>query len=197
MSIPAFSATIAGISLFISIFTLWKNRKRIEVYFDDIRFIEKNVVTLRNPSGETDTFDSGYKCSIKVINLSPNDIAYFDLRAFPTESNINFYLLTQKSLHPAFKDSRIYEVHNEGKSIIELEIPEKNHGLFKGNSFTHFDIFITDSGSSTFSDDIALSFKVPKKAFIKDPYAVTKRNKYKVHGIVYKINDPESQEKHK
>ncbi|HFL0606100.1 TPA: hypothetical protein ACGX6L_002179 [Listeria monocytogenes] len=194
MNLEIISISIAVLSFVTSIWVIYKNRKRIEVYFDsNIRRIEENVLKLINNDGQTNNYGSGYLCSIKILNPSPNDIAYFDLRAFPTETNINSYLLTAKSLHPEFKEARVYEVYNNEQNMYELEIPEKNHGIIKANSFTHFDIFIHDKKGNEITNEITLSFKIPKKALFKDPYAVTARKKYKYYGIKYNVSNPENQ----
>ncbi|EAC2288968.1 hypothetical protein FRG77_08110 [Listeria monocytogenes] len=194
MTLEIISLTFAAISLGTSIWITFINRKRIKVYFDNnIRIIDGNVLTLINNDGQTDNYGPGYLCSIKILNPSPNDIAYFDLRAFPTETNINSYLLTAKSLHPEFKQARVYEVYSNEQSINELEIPEKNHGIIKANSFTHFDIFIANTKGNEITSEVAISFKVPKIAFFRDPYAVTERKKFKFYGIKYNVNGPKNQ----
>lgn len=194
MNLEIISISLAAVSLGISIWVLFKNRKRIEVYFDSvIELTDTDQIRLLNPDGTDSSYGAGFLCSLKILNPSPNDIAYFDLRAFPTETNINSYLLTTKSLNPEFKQARVYNVYNNEQTMIELEIPKKNHGVLKANSFTHFDIFIHDIAGNEITNEITLSFKIAKKALFKDPYAVTARKKYKYYGIQYNVRNPENQ----
>ncbi|EFD89934.1 predicted protein [Listeria monocytogenes FSL J2-071] len=195
MILEIISITLAAVSLGTSIWIIFINRKRIEVYFDsNIKTIDENVLTLINNDGQINSYGPGYLCSIKILNPSPNDIAYFDLRAFPTETNINSYLLTVKSLHPEFKNAKVYQVYNNEQTLIELEIPEKNHGIIKANSFTHFDIFIANTKENEITNEVTISFKIPKKTFFKDPYAVTERKKYKFYGVKYNVSGSENLE---
>lgn len=83
-------------SLIISLYTLWKNRKHLDVYWDDniLRTKPHSIVAIHN--GEPGFYENSYLTRLSVINTSPNDIAFFDLRAFNPNTNINFPLVTKK-----------------------------------------------------------------------------------------------------
>ena len=65
-----------------------------------------------------------------------------------------------------------------------VEIPEKNYGIFKAKSFTR--IYLLVIRNEIESDTINISFKIPKRSIlIKDKFAVTNRKKYRFYGISY------------
>lgn len=182
----AISMLISFISLGISIFTLWKNRKRLTVYFPEkLEVVPDNCLFLVTGQSEVSSYGEGFLITLEIVNPSPNDIAFFDLRVFNPSNNQNHYLLTRKTLLPKFKSSYIGLITFNNN--FELTIPEANYGIFKSNSFTRIDIFIMVSHN--ISDQLNLSFKVAKNSLFKDKFAITNRKKYKKYSKDFDLSN--------
>lgn len=147
-------------SLMISIYTLWKNRKHLDVYWSDniLQTDSHSVVAIKE--SESGFYENSYLAKLSVVNTSPNDIAFFDLRAFDPDTNINFPLVTKKTFDYNKEDTQIFQTIN-GK-YTRLNIPDKNSGVFKANSFTQFDLIICIPESSKKLKNINISFKIAK-----------------------------------
>ncbi|EDN9114273.1 hypothetical protein GWY05_06870 [Listeria monocytogenes] len=179
--------SLSSIAVLISAFTLFKNRKNLTVDIcKNLEVITDGQIELINPTEEINSYGAGFLYQVQVVNPSPNDIAYFDIRAFSPDNNQNTYLLTRKSLAPSVKDAKVFK--REGSEIFELEIPDKNHGIFKANSYTYLDIFILPQ--EHIKNNIIVSFKIAKSAILRDAFAVTKRKRYKFYSTKFDLSDP-------
>ena len=180
-----FALILSVVSVYISLYTLYKNRKIITVTWGNLRPVSSGQVYIYSNDGRCETYGQGFLLTIDIVNPSPSDIAFFDLRAFDSKTNINTYLLTRKALLPLYKDSKIY--CSDEKISFELDIPEKQYGVLKANSFSKFDIFIMPN--EYIENSINISFKVATSSWFKrDMFAVTNRKKYKFYGRSYDIS---------
>ena len=69
----------------------------------------------------------------------------------------------------------------------QLDIPDKQYGVLKANSFSKFDIFIMPN--ENIEKSINISFKIATSSWFKrDVFAVTNRKKYKFYGRSYDIS---------
>lgn len=137
---------------------------------------------------------SGY---VAIVNSSPVDLSFFDLRAFDPKTNENFAIVTRKTLPYDLTDNAL--VLDNGIIQHNVDLPPAKYGILKANSFTYLDIIIYEAPHlCEFGNMVCVSFKVPKKTFFKkDPYAVTKRRKFEFHGIAYDITGWEKCEPYK
>ncbi|MBS0978706.1 hypothetical protein [Levilactobacillus brevis] len=185
---------IALLSFAISIYTLWKNRKSLlvewekNIYESDIG----SVFSMKNDSNiDTNsingTYEYPYVTNISVVNPSPNDIGFFDLRAFNTKTNIDLPLVTCKTFEVGHDSDKIYQII--GNQYAELDIPDRKYGVFKANSFTRFDlVVILPTDKNIDLDHIVISLKVTKRGLFKDPFALSKRKKFKYYGMNYNVS---------
>ena len=159
----------------------WSNDAEV-VKASDISIVYKDMVTTPGINGFIITID--------IINSSPNDIAYFDLRAFNPDNNINIYLMTRKSLEVPFNDGAIYKKNYLNEKHL-LEPPEKNYGLLKANSFNKFDLFFGPRDNDAHDlKRVNISIKIAKKTFFnKDPFSTTNRKKFKFFGYSYDVSN--------
>lgn len=175
---------IAFLSLIISFLTFRKTSTKITHSFNkNIQFETKDSISI---SQEEKIEILGTDCFItqlSIVNTTPFDISYFDLRAFDPETNLNCYLATKNSLG-AYKDIQLF--HHTLDDVLVLEIPKKNYGILKAKSFTRLDLIIMNKTENT--KKINVSFRIPKKNFIfSDYYSVTNRSKFKTFGISYDL----------
>lgn len=171
------SLLISLASFSFSVYVMYKSRKKVTVtWSEDLRVLSDGKVFIHSCDGNHGAYGPGLLLTIDIVNPSPSDIAYFDLRAFDAKANRNTYLLTRKALHPQHKDSRIY--CDNGNYEFELDIPEKQYGILKANSFTKFDIFIIPN--EHIGDTLTINFKIAVNSyFSRDRFSVTNRKKYK------------------
>lgn len=175
---------IAFLSLVVSFLTFKKTSTKITHSFNkNIQFENKNNISI---SQEEKLAILGADCFItklSIVNTTPFDISYFDLRAFDPETNLNCYLATENSLG-AYKGIQLF--HHTLDDILVLEIPKKNYGVLKAKSFTRLDLIVMKKTENT--KKINISFRIPKKNFIfNDYYSVTNRSKFKTFGISYDL----------
>ena len=180
---------ISFISLIISILVACSNRKTLQVEINkNLEIVRGGEIFMLDDDEIPESYGNGLLTTIEVVNPSPKDIAFFDLRAFYPETNLNVHLLTKRTIFDKFRDKpcwRAIESQNGEVNLMELIIPETNYGIFKANSFTRFHIVVFPN---TDTKKLNLSFKVAIKARIKDKFAVTGRKKFKFYGVSYDIN---------
>lgn len=128
-------------ALTISVYTLWKGRKHLSFTFQkDISILPFKSIFCFDKDGNKLTYDICLMTSISIVNPSSSDIGYFDLRVFDTNTNINLNFLTSRTLPPDLDDKRVFYQATEG--LRQLDIPTRNFGTFKSNSFSRMDIVI-------------------------------------------------------
>lgn len=182
-------------SLIISLYTLWKNRKHLDVYWDDniLRTKPHSIVAIHN--GEPGFYENSYLTRLSVINTSPNNIAFFDLHAFDPNTNINFPLVTKKTFDYKKENTKIFQIIND--NYAKLDVPEKNSGVFKANSFTQFDLIVCVPKDLKNKININISFKIAAHNHLsyKDPFSTT-RKKFKWFGKSYSSTFCKSNQRH-
>lgn len=181
---------ISFLSLIVSLVVAWSNRKTLQVEISKtLDVIEGGSVFLINDEGIPEPYGDGVFTTIEVVNPSPKDIAFFDLRAFYPETNVNIHLLTKRTMLDKYRDKTLWraiELEKGNVNLMELVIPDTNYGIFKANSFTRFHIVMFPDPDAS---KLFLSFKVAIRAkFFKDPFAVTGRKKFKHYGVAYDIS---------
>lgn len=172
-------------ALIVSIIVAWKNRKSLHVEISDL--IPSRDVFLIGSDGDPLPYSDCVIATIEIVNPSPRDIAFFDLRAFYPE-NLNADFLTRRAILYKNRDNPVMQIENfngRDNRLRELIIPYTNYGIFKSNSFTRFHIVMFPDPDA---EKILLSFKVAMKARIKDQFAVTGRKKFRFFGKRYNIS---------
>lgn len=179
-------------ALLISLYTLWKHRKRVSVdWGKNIEEAEIGSVFSANNGQVNGTYEYAYIATLSIINSSPNDIGFFDLRAFNPKTNINLALVTKRTF-PMFQEkSKVFHILDKNNSnYAELDIPSRKFGILKANSFNRFDLIVVLPITKDIDlDTISISFKISKSAsfFKRDSFALTKRKKYAFFGINYHV----------
>jgi len=153
--------------------------------YKELEVVEGGSVFIINDNGRPEPYGDALLTKIEIVNPSPRDIAFFDLRCFYPETNMNVSLLTRRTMLDDLRDKNLLRAVENKKGdvdLAELIIPEKNYGVLKSGSFTKFDILMFPK---TDAKEVFLSFKVAKKSIIKDPFAVTGRKRFKHYGVAY------------
>lgn len=176
------------IALIVSIVVAWSNRKTLQVEIQDLRFVKSGTVFFYNNEEIPQPYNDGLLVVIEVVNPSPKDIAFFDLRAFYPQTNMNMDLLTKRTISDEYRDKTLWHlIKTSTKEVrqMELLVPDTNYGVFKSNSFTRFHIIIFPDEDA---NELLLSFKVAIKTRRKrDIFAVTGRKIFKMYGKSYNI----------
>ncbi|WP_298785623.1 hypothetical protein [uncultured Marinococcus sp.] len=184
------SVGIALVSLVISGIVAWTNKKTLVVEISkNAEVIKPQHIMIMEEDGPL-PYGSALKARLEIVNPSNKDIAFFDMRAFDPQTNINGDLLTRRAVYHDHREKPIYEViptSNESTRLTELYIPDKNHGIIKSNSFIILDLVMFPR-----EDQKELGFSVKfsmRKPWTKpkDRFAVTKRKKFHYEGIVYHL----------
>jgi hypothetical protein len=182
-------------SLAISFITLYRQRKHIDVTWDP------NVIVL-NPKTDITVLNEPYPANssiaffttLKIVNSSRCDMAFFDLRAFNPLTNENHYTLTKRTIIPHLKDLPILVSpsslnKNDNGPKFFITIPDRNSGTLKAGSFTQIDILIYVNQNIKLNKNIMISFKITDTSlFRRSPYSNTNRKKYKTFDHNYCID---------
>lgn len=187
------SAIIASISLIISLYTLYKNRTRIDVNWDkNIREDPIDAVFLLK-DGKKTPLNCAYSAHVDIVNPSPRDIGFFGLSAFNPATNQSLYLLTKKTVGFGYEDAVAVRRDPTGRET-RLDIPESNAGILKANSITKLDLVVVLAGDEHDVDNlakldtIAMRFYIPKYVLLnRDPYSKGTFRKYWYKGMLYSI----------
>lgn len=178
------------IALIISFTVAWGNRKTLHVDISkNLEVAADGEVFFINEEGVTAPYGPCLIANIEVVNPSPKDIAFFDLRAFYPDINMNLPLLTKRTIGDHHKNRilwRTIKTSTADFSLMEQVLPDMNYGIFKANSFTRFHIVMFPNEEAS---DLFLSFKVAIKAKIKDKFAVTGRKKFRFYRKKYNISN--------
>ncbi|MFK8248074.1 hypothetical protein ACI78P_01570 [Leuconostoc mesenteroides] len=173
-------------ALTISVYTLWKGRKHLSFTFQkDISILPFKSIFCFDKDGNKLTYDICLMTSISIVNPSSSDIGYFDLRVFDTNTNINLNFLTSRTLPPDLDDKRVFYQATEG--LRQLDIPTRNFGTFKSNSFSRMDIVIIIPDNLD-TNSISIDIKYPKVQLFRskrDPFAISNRKVFAHQGIHY------------
>lgn len=189
MTLKIVPLIISFIALVVSIAVALSNRKSLQVeIYKNLEVVNEGSIFFIDDDGTPQPYGKGLITTVEVVNPSPKDIAFFDIRAFYPETNMNLHLLTKRTILNNHRDKTIWrsiEAPDGNVNLMELIIPDTNYGIFKANSFTRFHIVMFPESDAK---KMSLSFKVAMKAKAKDPFAVTGRKKFRFYGVEYDIN---------
>ncbi|WP_294167009.1 hypothetical protein [uncultured Clostridium sp.] len=153
------SILISISSLSITLLNLYINRKRLDVVIEDsldkIDDIYTNYFEYQNQDPSLN-FGNGKVCFIKVVNSSPKDIAFFDLRVVDLDSMKPLFFLSSAVLELTnLTNEKIF--YGSDNVMAKVNIPYSTYGIFKSNSFTRLDIPFYPTETTT---KVLVSFKV-------------------------------------
>lgn len=175
--LPIITVTVSFSSLLISLITLHSNRKRLDVEIennlDDISDIYFNILNFTNSSSDLN-FGNGKVCFLKIVNPSPKDIAFFDLRLIDLRANKPIFFLTNALLELTnYTNKKLF--YNSKGTLSKINIPDSNYGIFKANSFTRLDLAFYPEEKTK----VLISFKVAISSLKNNKEAgVRKKFKY-------------------
>ena len=179
---------IAIMALLISIFTYWKNRKSIEVNFEDFVKIDYiDVPCMNKPCKE---HKNNFYCNIiKIVNPSSHDIAYFDLAVYDPNNlgNYNsFPYYTKKNIQAQSYDIKytVYKISGDDFESI-LNLSNSTYGILHSNSFTI--INLPTILPNPLPETICVQFKVSIKSLHKIKHSIA-RSRYKLYRKTYTLS---------
>lgn len=184
--IALFALGVSIIALLLTLMQMWTNRIRItHTMSANIVVHDAADVFYRDIAGNPQIlFDR--QCNwirLDIVNSTPHAISYFDLRAFPPKTNLNYYLMTRRSV-PQLENLNVYLQDTKDEYHL-LDIPDKTHGAIPANGFVSYDLIVMSRDSTPISDCI-ISFRIPKRRlFGRDRFSVTNRGKFVTYGTRY------------
>lgn len=155
---------ISLLAFLISGWTAFKNRTYLKIIWNHCELTMNNSVAAMNKNGNpiisyTDTF----LISLIIVNPSPNDVAYYDLKVFDADNQNPLEILF--SVYFNINDEGVYFVHyNNSLNMNLLSVPKRNYGVFKANSYTRFNLPVVVTDEYEYKDlkRIRVEFKVAK-----------------------------------
>ena len=185
ISSPVLANIIAFLALLLGLYNLYELMAPLDVEFKtdlDVFPPEKIILFNANSSIKSPVILVGW---VKILNPSAKDAAFFDLRAFNPETNMNYGLITKKTFPPDLSETMV-QIH-VGPSAANQDIPPRAFGSFAAKSFIHFDLLIYPQPTQALGKYLVISFKTSKRTlFRKVPFAIS-RKKYKFYARSYKI----------
>jgi|GEM_PF-5927664 len=173
---------IATAALLLTVFQLYWNRKKVIVEFNGAaEILGENSIYCRDEYNnfiQSSGRGPGLNLSVEIINSSPCDISYFDLRVFDPNTNANFFLITRNSLPEIYANKKIYRENLQNPlAPYHHCVPEGRAGMLKAHSLTYFDLFIIPKKEST---KLRVSFRVAirKNIFTVNDSFVTDNQKH-------------------
>ncbi len=171
---------ISVLSFILSICNAWKNKKVLDVEIEEEYSIISNVykddaAVLSNiPSYTVPKGYIGIVIYIKVVNPSPSDIAFFDLRIL--NENLD-QLIPQLyrgnlSIKPSDEIYSYADYLGEKSSQTRLNLLDSNYGVFKSNSFKRIELVAVVPESN---NKITVTFKIAKNSLRKSKFSSVRK----------------------
>lgn len=180
------SLSVSFTALTTSIYSLWINRKKLDVSIED-SLSDINNIYLSHFDYKDDkvsmNLGHGKICFIKVVNPSPRDISYFDFTVLNITTNKHLTYISNALLDGLnMKDTSLFADCDAG--LARLNYPNANYGIFKSNSFTRLDIaFYPENKSSK----IQILFKVAIESHSFKHYGSERRH-FKTYRKVFNVD---------
>lgn len=183
------SITISIASLAISLYTLWRQRKRITISFDPALFVldpKKDILVLNEPYPFAS--DVAFWFTIHVINPSNVNLSFFDLRVFDPDTNKNHFILTKKTMVENLSHFPIH-LRPYGPDGYTADIPEHNYGSIKAGDVMRLDIIVIRNLDAPLGDELTVSLKVPTTSiFHRSLFSNTDRKIYRAYEHTYSLS---------
>lgn len=166
---------ISIVALILSVLTMYWNRKKVSVFFDSVaEILGENALYCRDEHDQfinSSGLGPGLNLAVEIINSSPCDISYFDLRAFDPDTDNNYFLITRNALPEVFTIKKLYRENLDFPlSPYHHCLPNGKSGMLQSHSFTTWDLFIIPKPEST---KLRVSFRVAIQKF-----PISKNDKY-------------------
>lgn len=172
--ISNFPIIISTTSLIISLLTYLSNKKRLNVSIEDllvpldILYLSKDIPFI--------TLSNGYTCFIKIVNLSPKDIAFFDLTVYDTQALNSLFFITNTFLEiEGLHQKSLFYIN--GTAAAKIYIPEATSGILNSNSFKRLEIPFC-ANDETKSVTISFKVAIPK---LFPSFKFTQRRSFKYY----------------
>ncbi len=177
-------------SLLIAFYTILINRKHLDVTIEDEYSIIKEVYRDDDAflsHAPTYTVPNGYigmVIYIKVVNPSPNNIAFFDLSIIDKDTNQLVQQIVKGNLHISKNNPAFSYAGFNRTNCIRLNLLDSNYGMFEANSFKRIELVAIVPETSK---EITVSFKIAKSTILKNKNA-TLRAHFKSYSHNFFIN---------
>ena len=179
------SAFVAVAALIISLVSLWRTRRYIDVEFGSTmksaNIFYKSVEDCRTNSDPL-IFPASYICSITVINPCLHDIGYFHVGVFGIADDGTRHEI---KINTYFNSDKTY-IRNE-KEILQISPVSNTYGVLKSQSYNK--IYIMSSQVSGSYKSIEFTFSIAKESFYRFFDISGHINKYKTYCRQYDVEN--------
>lgn len=179
-----YSFLFSLIAIVLSVYTLYKSRKRLNVHLPEQYFIVDKIFL--DYTGKPAYEGKLAAFSFLIVNPSPTDIGFFDLTVLDEKGNsLDFLTKINLGLLPT-DNGHIFSTIN-GYNC-RFTILDSNYGVFKQNLFTRFDILVNVLDKCP--ESITIRFKITKETIVPNSLS---RNRKRKNFKQYSVTLPYSQ----
>ena len=173
------------LSFLVAFYTLLHNRKYLDVSIEDEYSVANEIyrndeaMLSKKPSYVIPEGYIGIIIFVKVVNPSPNDIAFFDLAIRNKQTNQLVNQVVKGNLGIKPNENEFSYAGYNNSCFQRLNLIDSNYGIFKANNFKRLELVAVIPQSCK---EISVSFKIAKTSILKNKNAsVRKHFKYYSH----------------
>lgn len=184
---------ISALSLLVSIFTYWRQRKRLTVDFDDTCFLfdsTKNIYLDDNHFYIPTPF--GIQTGFSLINPGHCNISIFSLMAINLRTGRKQCILLKSLIPDEYKNCQL-KLYHSPQDISLPEIPDRPSALIRAGEYLRIDLIILPDKDTTEKDSILVTFKSTDTSLLHQSkrMAPSEKRKYRAYEKIYPLAEAE------
>lgn len=180
-------------SLLVSLFTYWRQRKRLTVEFDNTCLIfnsMKNIYLNDNLFALPAPF--GVEIGISLVNPGHCNISIFDLMVINQRTGRRQSFLLKSLIPDVYKNCQL-KIYLSEKERSLPEIPERPSALIRSGEYVRIDLVILTETDTNNTDALLITFKSTDTSWINRSIYNKKSKKHIYHAYekTYSLSDAE------
>ena len=193
LDLPYIAIYISALSLLVSIFTYWRQRKRLTVDFDDTCFLfdsTKNIYLDDNHFFIPTPF--GIQTGFSLINPGHCNISIFSLMAINLRTGKKQCIFLKSLIPDEYKNCQL-KLRHSAQDISLPEIPARPSALIQSGEYLRIDLIIFPDEDTTEEDSILVTFKSTNTSFLHRICRSTssEKRKYRTYEKIYSLSEAE------
>lgn len=183
-----FSTALSIAALCVSFYTLWKQRKRLKVVFDDnyIQFNPKEQLWLEENRYYIPC-EKGILVGFSLINPGQTPMSVFDLVVISKKQQCKLPFILKHFIPETYKNKELKITASDDKAY-SPEIPDRPSQLVRPGEYFRIDLVICPEYLDS-DDTLLVSMKVTSTSFFHRSKIYPNGNKriYEAHEKIYKL----------